>query len=56
MLSLSRKPTIKTNKGISGSAEMESVRDCDLVVEAVFEDMDTKKAIFKRLDAICKPV
>lgn len=27
----------------------------DLVVEAVFEEMDVKKAVFERLDKICKP-
>ncbi len=27
----------------------------DLVIEAVFENMDVKKAVFERLDSICKP-
>jgi 3-hydroxyacyl-CoA dehydrogenase len=29
--------------------------DADLVIEAVFEDMDLKKGIFERLDAVAKP-
>ncbi|MBQ8933768.1 MAG: 3-hydroxybutyryl-CoA dehydrogenase [Lachnospiraceae bacterium] len=29
--------------------------DCDLIVEAAFEDMNVKKTTFKELDAICKP-
>ena len=29
--------------------------DGDLVIECVKEDMDTKKALFKELDALCKP-
>ena len=29
--------------------------DCDLIVEAVFENMEVKKNTFKELDAICKP-
>ena len=29
--------------------------DCDLVVEAAFENMEVKKTTFKELDAICKP-
>ncbi len=29
--------------------------DCDLIVEAAFEDMGVKKTTFKELDAICKP-
>ena len=40
---------------ITGSLEMESLADVDLVIEAVFERMDIKKDIFTKLDAICKP-
>ena len=29
--------------------------DCDLIVEAAFEDMTVKQNTFKELDAICKP-
>ncbi len=29
--------------------------DCDLVVEAVFEDMEVKRAVFERLDATARP-
>jgi len=29
--------------------------DCDLIVEAVFEDMDVKKAVFAELDAVARP-
>lgn len=31
------------------------LRDADLVVEAVFENLDIKKAVFRELDNICKP-
>jgi len=27
----------------------------DLVIEAVFEDLEVKKAVFRQLDAVCKP-
>ena len=40
---------------ITGSLQMESLADVDLVIEAVFERMDIKKDIFNKLDAICKP-
>ncbi len=40
---------------LSGSLDMHSLADCDLVIEAVFEDMAVKKAIFAKLDAIVKP-
>lgn len=33
---------------------MEMVADCDLVVEAVLEKMDTKKELFGKLQKICK--
>jgi len=32
-----------------------ALADCDLVIEAVYEDMDVKKEIFARLDGIAKP-
>jgi 3-hydroxyacyl-CoA dehydrogenase len=39
---------------ITGSLDMADFKDVDLVIEAVFERMDVKQDIFKRLDAICK--
>jgi 3-hydroxyacyl-CoA dehydrogenase len=32
-----------------------AVADADLVIEAVFEEMGVKEAVFKQLDATCKP-
>ncbi|AMM23605.1 3-hydroxyacyl-CoA dehydrogenase NAD-binding domain-containing protein [Variovorax sp. PAMC 28711] len=40
---------------LTGSLEMEALADCDLVIEAVFENMAVKKEIFGTLDRICKP-
>jgi len=34
---------------------LEDLADCDLIIEAVFENMDVKKEIFGKLDGICKP-
>ena len=39
---------------IEGALEIEKLVDCDLVIEAVFEDMDLKKRIFSKLDKFCK--
>ena len=39
---------------LEGVLDMQALADCDLIIEAVFEDMDLKKTIFKNLDAICK--
>src|SRR5262249_747849 len=40
---------------ITGSLKLEDLADRDLIVEAVFENMDVKKEIFTRLDDIAKP-
>ena len=40
---------------ITGSTGFQAVADADIVIEAVFERMDVKKEIFRKLDAICKP-
>lgn len=45
----------KRMKLISGSLDMNALKDVDLVIEAVFERMDIKKDVFGKLDAICKP-
>jgi len=47
---------VNTRMGlIKGTTSMEDLADVDLVIEAVFENMDLKKEIFSKLDAICKP-
>lgn len=38
---------------IHGTTDLDDVKDCDLVIEAVFEDSDVKMELFKRLDEIC---
>ena len=51
-----RAEDVETRCGlINGSLEMESLADCDLIIEAVFENMAVKKDIFSRLDQIAKP-
>ena len=39
---------------IQGTLDMADLADCDLIIEAVFENMTVKKDIFTRLDAIAK--
>jgi len=47
---------VETRMGlINGSTDMGGFGDCDLIIEAVFENMDLKKSIFEQLDEICKP-
>ncbi len=40
---------------ITGSTSKQDFADCDMVIEAVFEDMELKQSIFRELDKICKP-
>ncbi len=39
---------------LSGTLDLKSLADCDLVIEAVFENMDVKKDVFGKLDKIVK--
>ncbi|MEM7325778.1 MAG: 3-hydroxyacyl-CoA dehydrogenase NAD-binding domain-containing protein, partial [Actinomycetota bacterium] len=40
---------------ITGSLDRGDFAEADMVIEAVFEDMELKKEIFRDLDRICKP-
>lgn len=39
---------------LAPTLEFGALADCDLVIEAVYENMDTKKEIFARLDGVAK--
>ena len=39
---------------LTPTLSLEDLADCDLVIEAVFENMDLKKGVFTKLDAIVK--
>lgn len=39
---------------ITATTELEAVADADVVVEAVFENLDVKHEIFRSLDKVCK--
>ncbi|MGR4871302.1 3-hydroxyacyl-CoA dehydrogenase NAD-binding domain-containing protein [Variovorax sp. LARHSF232] len=38
----------------TGSTTYDAFAEVDLVIEAVFEDLEVKKAVFKELDRVCK--
>ena len=40
---------------LTPTLDMNALKDCDLVIEAVFETMEIKKDVFGKLDAIAKP-
>jgi len=47
---------VERNMGLlTPSLSLDALADCDLVIEAVFENMAIKKEIFTKLDAIVKP-
>jgi len=39
---------------LTGALDLSALADCDLVIEAVFENMDIKKDVFGKLDGIVK--
>jgi len=39
---------------LQGALDIAALADCDLVIEAVFENLEVKKEVFRRLDQACK--
>jgi 3-hydroxyacyl-CoA dehydrogenase len=42
-------------RALTPTLELEKLADCDLIIEAVYENMDVKKELFGKLDKIAKP-
>jgi 3-hydroxybutyryl-CoA dehydrogenase len=40
---------------ITGTVDLEALADCDLVIEAVVEELSVKRALFSALDEVVKP-
>jgi 3-hydroxyacyl-CoA dehydrogenase len=40
---------------LTGSLSYGDLADCDLIIEAVFEQMEVKQDVFRKLDAVAKP-
>lgn len=49
---LTEDQAVDAKASLEGTTELTALRDCDVVVEAVFEDLDLKKDLFGRLDDI----
>ena len=45
----------KSISNIELSTKINSFKSCDLIIEAIKEDLNLKSKIFKKLDSICKP-
>jgi 3-hydroxyacyl-CoA dehydrogenase len=47
---------VETRMGLfTPTLDLSALADCDLIIEAVFENMEIKKEVFGKLDAIAKP-
>jgi 3-hydroxybutyryl-CoA dehydrogenase len=40
---------------LKGTTKFEDLSDCDLIIEAIIENLDTKRDTYRQLDALCKP-
>src|SRR5918912_565048 len=40
---------------IRGTTSLEEMADCDIVIEAIVENLDVKRDTYNQLDAVCKP-
>src|SRR5687767_12613625 len=40
---------------LTGTTSFEPLADCDIIIEAIIENLDTKRDTYKQLDALCKP-
>jgi len=45
----------ETRGRVTGSLSRRAVADCDLVIEAIVENLDAKKELFAELGSLCKP-
>src|SRR5918994_6183168 len=40
---------------LSGTTSFEDLADCDIIIEAIIENLDEKRRVYAELDRICKP-
>ncbi|MEA2172561.1 MAG: 3-hydroxybutyryl-CoA dehydrogenase [Blastocatellia bacterium] len=40
---------------LKGTTSFEELADCDIIIEAIIENLETKRETYAKLDAICKP-
>jgi 3-hydroxybutyryl-CoA dehydrogenase len=40
---------------LSGTTSFSDLADCDIIIEAIIENLDEKRSTYKQLDEICKP-
>src|ERR1700730_4565617 len=40
---------------LSGTTSFDSLADCDIVIEAIIENLEEKRSTYRQLDVLCKP-
>ena len=45
----------QTRDRLSGTTSFDDLSDCDIIIEAIIENLDEKRSVFRQLDSICKP-
>ncbi len=45
----------ETRQRLRGTTKLEDLHDCDIIIEAIIENLDTKRDTYRQLDHICKP-
>lgn len=40
---------------LSGTTSFDALADCDIIIEAIIENLEEKRSTYRHLDAICKP-
>jgi 3-hydroxybutyryl-CoA dehydrogenase len=45
----------ETRGRLRGTTSLEDLADCDIIIEAIIENLETKRDTYRQLDAICKP-
>src|SRR6266704_634176 len=45
----------QTRSRLSGTTSFEDLDDCDIIIEAIIENLEEKRSTYRQLDTICKP-
>ncbi|MDT4968527.1 MAG: 3-hydroxybutyryl-CoA dehydrogenase [Acidobacteriota bacterium] len=40
---------------LTGTTSLNDLADCDIIIEAIIENLETKRETYRQLDAVCKP-
>ncbi len=45
----------ETRNRLTGTTSFEDLSDCDIIIEAIIENLEEKRKTYKQLDGLCKP-